>query len=125
MSEDDHVVEPPAGHLDLAGTPIALHYGTLDALREATLKVDPTFKDDYDRCEKKLKKLSSRHLVFMEADPENACEEFEITPGQVNMKTIVQAAKFIRERRFRYWTMGLMALFSLIVAVIARGSLRR
>lgn len=119
MTEDPHVVEPPADHLDLAGIPLTLRYGTLGALREATLHADPTVKDDYDRCVKKLKKLSSHHLVFMETDPKNACEEFDIPPGRVEMKTIMQAAKFIRERRERYWTMGLTALGSLIVAIIA------
>ena len=108
--------QPPTGSMSFTlRTPAS----TVQALREYTLHVDSTLKDDYDRCEKKLKKLSSRHLVFVETDPENACVELEITPGRLKMKTLAQAAKLIRERRDRYWTMGLTASGSLIVAIIA------
>ncbi len=119
MPEDDHVVEPPAGHLDLAGIPITLRHGTLGALREFKLHVDSTLNDDYDRCEEFLKGLPSGHLVIFETDPKTACDDFPMNPGRLSLNTVAQAAKLIRERRDRYWTMGLTALGSLIVAIIA------
>ena len=50
MPEDDHVVEPPAGHIQLVGKPIELYrHGTVTALREYMVAVEPNLKFDIDR----------------------------------------------------------------------------
>ncbi len=100
MSEDDHVVEPPAGHLDLAGTPIALHRGTVTALREYMVADEPNLKFDIDRFVEQTEGQSDHVLRVIISDKGVSCGEFKIDTGILSSDQIVALAKgFLEDRR--------------------------
>ncbi len=101
MSEDDHVVEPPPGHLDLAGTPIALRRGTVTALREYMVAVEPNMKFDIDRFVEQTEGQSDHVLRVIISDKGVSCAEFEIETGILSSDQIEALAKGFLEDRLR------------------------
>ena len=89
MSEDDHVVEPPAGHLDLAGTPIALRRGTVTALREYMVAVEPNLKFDIDRFVEQTEGQSDHVLRVIISDKGVSCGDLKIETGMLSSDQIV------------------------------------
>ena len=78
MPEDDHVVEPPATHLDLAETPITLRHGTVRALRAFMLTVEPQLRYSIDRFIEQAQELTTPQLRVIASDPIAACEELGV-----------------------------------------------
>ncbi len=101
MTEEDHVVEPPAGHLDFAGTPIALHHGTVTALREYMVAAEPNLKFDIDRFVKQTEGQSDHVLRVIISDKGVSCAEFEIDTGILSSDQIEALAKGFLEDRLR------------------------
>ena len=100
MSEDDHVVEPPAGHLDLAGPPIALRQGTVTALREYMVAVEPNLKFDIDRFVEQTKGQSDHVLRVIVSDKGVSCGDLGIETGILSSDQIVALTKgFLDERQ--------------------------
>ncbi len=93
MSEDDHVVEPPASHLDLAGTPIALRRGTVTALREYMIAAEPNLKFDVDKFVEQAEGQSDHVLRVIISDKGVSCAEFEIETGILSSDQIEALAK--------------------------------
>ena len=93
MSEDDHVVEPPAGHLDLAGTPIALRRGTVTALREYMVAVEPNLKFDIDRFVEQTEGQSDHVLRVIISDLGVSCGDLKIETGILSSDQIVALTK--------------------------------
>ena len=101
MSEDDHVVEPPPGHLDLAGTPLALRQGTVTALREYMVAAEPNLKFDIDRFVEQTEGQSDHVLRVIISDKGVSCAEFEIETGILSSDQIEALAKGFLEDRLR------------------------
>jgi hypothetical protein len=100
MSEDDHVVEPPPGHLDLAGTPIALRQGTVTALREYMVAAEPNLKFDIDRFVEQTEGQSDHLLRVIISDKGVSCGELKIDTGILSSDQIEALAKgFLEDRR--------------------------
>jgi len=100
MSEDDHVVEPPPGHLDLAGTPIALRQGTVTALREYMVAAEPNLKFDIDRFVEQTEGQSDHVLRVIISDKGVSCGELKIDTGILSSDQIEALAKgFLEDRR--------------------------
>ena len=93
MSEDDHVVEPPASHLDLAGTPIALRRGTVTALREYMVAVEPNLKFDIDRFVEQTEGQSDHVLRVIISDKGVSCGDLKIETGILSSDQIVALTK--------------------------------
>ena len=122
MSEDDHVVEPPAGHLDLAGTPIALRRGTVTALREYMVAAEPNLKFDIDRFVKQTEGQSDHVLRVIISDKGVSCAEFEIETGILSSDQIEARAKGFLEDRLREQEKGLsrqQVVLTVILTAIA------
>ena len=101
MSEDDHVVEPPAGHLDLAGTPIALRRGTVAALREYMVAAEPNLKFDIDRFVEQTEGQSDHVLRVIISDKGVSCGDLKIDTGVLSSDQIEALAKGFLEDRLR------------------------
>ncbi len=101
MSEDDHVVEPPASHLDLAGTPIALRRGTVTALREYMVAVEPNLKFDIDRFVKQTEGQSDHVLRVIISDKGVSCGDLKIETGILSSDQIVALTQGFLEDRLR------------------------
>ncbi len=101
MSEDDHVVEPPAGHLDLAGTPIALRRSTVTALREYMVAVEPNLKIDIDRFVEQTEGQSDHVLRVIVSDMGVSCGGLGIETGILSSDQIEALAKGFLEDRLR------------------------
>ena len=100
MSEDDHVVEPPLGHLDLAGTPLALRQGTVTALREYMVAAEPNLKFDIDRFVEQTEGQSDHLLRVIISDKGVSCGELKIDTGILSSDQIVALTKgFLEDRR--------------------------
>lgn len=107
MSEDDHVVEPPAGHLDLAGTPIALRQSTVTALREYMVAAEPNLKFDIDRFVKQTEGQSDHVLRVIISDMGVSCGDLKIETGILSSDQIVALTKGFLEDRQREKEKGL------------------
>ena len=101
MTEDDHVTEPPAGHLDLAGTPIALRRGTVTALREYMVAVEPNLKFDIDRFVEQTEGQSDHLLRVIISDKGVSCGDLKIETGILSSDQIEALAKGFLEDRLR------------------------
>ena len=101
MSEDDHIVEPPAGHLDLAGTPIALRQSTVTALREYMVAAEPNLKFDIDRFVKQTEGQSDHELRVIISDKGVSCGDLKINTGILSSDQIVALTKGFLEDRLR------------------------
>ena len=101
MSEDDHVVEPPPGHLDLAGTPLALRQGTVTALREYMVAAEPNLKFDIDRFVKQTEGQSDHVLRVIISDMGVSCGGLKIDTGILSSDQIVALTKGFLEDRLR------------------------
>ncbi len=94
MTEDDHVTEPPAGHLDLAGTPIALRRSsTVMALREYMVAVEPNLKFDIDKFVEQTKGQSDHVLRVIISDKGVSCADLKIETGILSSVQIVALTK--------------------------------
>jgi len=94
MTEDDHVTEPPAGHLDLAGTPIALRRSsTVMALREYMVAVEPNLKFDIDKFVEQTKRQSDHVLRVIISDKGVSCADLKIETGILSSDQIEALAK--------------------------------
>ncbi len=107
MSEDDHVVEPPAGHLDLAGNPIALRRGTVTALREYMIAAEPNLKFDVDRFVEQTEGQSDHVLRVIISDMGVSCGDLKIETGILSSDQIVALTKGFLEDRQREKEKGL------------------
>ena len=107
MSEDDHVVEPPPGHLDLAGTPIALRQSTVTALREYMVAAEPNLKFDIDRFVKQTEGQSDHVLRVIISDKGVSCGGLKIETGILSSDQIVALTKGFLEDRLRKKEKGL------------------
>lgn len=107
MSEDDHVVEPPASHLDLAGTPIALRQSTVTALREYMVAAEPNLKFDIDRFVKQTEGQSDHVLRVIISDMGVSCGDLKIETGILSSDQIVALTKGFLEDRQREKEKGL------------------
>ena len=101
MSEDDHVVEPPPGHLDLAGTPLALRQGTVTALREYMVAAEPNLKFDIDRFVEQTEGQSDHLLRVIISDKGVSCGNLKIETGILSSDQIVALTKGFLEDRLR------------------------
>ena len=101
MSEDDHVVEPPPAHLDLAGTPIALRQSTVTALREYMVAAEPNLKFDIDRFVKQTEGQSDHVLRVIISDKGVSCGNLKINTGILSSDQIVALTKGFLEDRLR------------------------
>ena len=101
MSEDDHVVEPPPGHLDLAGTPLALRQGTVTALREYMVAAEPNLKFDIDRFVEQTEGQSDHLLRVIISDKGVSCGNLKIDTGILSSDQIEALAKGFLEDRLR------------------------
>ena len=101
MSEDDHVVEPPPGHLDLAGTPLPLRQGTVTALREYMVAVEPNLKFDIDRFVEQTEGQSDHVLRVIISDKGVSCGDLKIETGILSSDQIVALTKGFLEDRLR------------------------
>ena len=101
MSEDDHVVEPPPGHLDLAGTPLALRQGTVTALREYMVAAEPNLKFDIDRFVEQTEGQSDHLLRVIISDKGVSCGNLKIDTGILSSDQIVALSKGFLEDRLR------------------------
>ncbi len=101
MSEDDHVVEPPLGHLDLAGTPLALRQGTVTALREYMVAAEPNLKFDIDRFVEQTEGQSDHLLRVIISDKGVSCGNLKIETGILSSDQIVALTKGFLEDRLR------------------------
>ena len=101
MSEDDHVVEPPPAHLDLAGTPIALRQSTVTALREYMVAAEPNLKFDIDRFVKQTEGQSDHVLRVIISDKGVSCGSLKIDTGILSSDQIVALTKGFLEDRLR------------------------
>ena len=122
MSEDDHVVEPPPGHLDLAGTPIALRQGTVTALREYMVAAEPNLKFDIDRFVEQTEGQSDHVLRVIISDKGVSCGELKIDTGILSSDQIEALAKGFLEDRLRKKEKGFsreQIVLTVIVTVIA------
>ena len=94
MTEDDHVTEPPPGHLDLAGTPIALRRSsTVMALREYMVAVEPNLKFDIDKFVEQTKRQSDHVLRVIISDKGVSCADLKIETGILSSDQIEALAK--------------------------------
>ncbi len=107
MSEDDHVVEPPASHLDLAGTPIALRQSTVTALREYMVAAEPNLKFDIDRFVEQTEGQSDHLLRVIISDMGVSCGDLKIETGILSSDQIVALTKGFLEDRLRAKEKGL------------------
>ncbi len=107
MSEDDHVVEPPAGHLDLAGNPIALRRGPVTALREYMIAAEPNLKFDVDRFVEQTEGQSDHVLRVIISDMGVSCGDLKIETGILSSDQIVALTKGFLEDRQREKEKGL------------------
>ena len=101
MTEDDHVTEPPAGHLDLAGTPIALRRGTVAALREYMVSAEPNLKFDIDRFVEQTEGQSDHLLRVIISDKGVSFGRLKIDTGILSSDQIVALTKGFLEDRLR------------------------
>ena len=101
MSEDDHVVEPPLGHLDLAGTPLVLRQGTVTALREYMVAAEPNLKFDIDRFVEQTEGQSDHLLRVIISDKGVSCGNLKIETGILSSDQIVALTKGFLEDRLR------------------------
>ncbi len=101
MSEDDHVVEPPLGHLDFAGTPLALRQGTVTALREYMVAAEPNLKFDIDRFVEQTEGQSDHLLRVIISDKGVSCGNLKIETGILSSDQIVALTKGFLEDRLR------------------------
>ena len=100
MTEDDHVTEPPPGHLDLAGTPIALRQSTVTALREYMVAAEPNLKFDIDRFVEQTEGQSDHVLRVIISDKGVSCGDLKIDTGILSSDQIEALAKgFLEDRR--------------------------
>ena len=122
MSKDDHVVEPPAGHLDLAGTPIALRRGTVAALREYMVAAEPNLKFDIDRFVEQTEGQYDHVLRVIISDKGVSCGELKIETGILSSDQIVALTKGFLEDRLRKKEKGFgreKIILTVIVTAIA------
>ncbi len=101
MTEEDHVVEPPAGHIQLVGQPIELHGGTVTALREYMVAAEPNLKFDIDRFVKQTEGQSDHVLRVIVSDKGVSCGGLKIETGILSSDQIVALAKGFLEDRLR------------------------
>ncbi len=94
MTEDDHVTEPPPGHLDLVGTPIALRRSsTVMALREYMVAVEPNLKFDIDKFVEQTKGQSDHVLRVIISDKGVSCANLKIETGILSSDQFEALAK--------------------------------
>ena len=101
MSEDDHVVEPPPAHLDLAGAPIALRQSTVTALREYMVAAEPNLRFDIDRFVEQTEGQSDHVLRVIISDKGVSCGNLKINTGILSSDQIVALTKGFLEDRLR------------------------
>ena len=102
MTEDDHVTEPPPGHLDLAGTPITLRRSsTVMALREYMVAVEPNLKFDIDKFVEQTKGQSDHVLRVIISDKGVSCGDLKIDTGILSSDQIVALTNGFLEDRQR------------------------
>ena len=101
MSEDDHVVKPPAGHIQLVGQPIELLRGTVTALREYMVAVEPNLKFDIDRFVEQTEGQSDHVLRVIISDKGVSCGNLKIETGILSSDQIVALTKGFLEDRLR------------------------
>ncbi len=122
MSEDDHVVEPPAGRIQLVGQPIELLRGTVTALREYMVAVEPNMKFDIDRFVEQTEGQSDHVLRVIISDKGVSCGELKIDTGILSSDQIEALAKGFLEDRLRKKEKGFsreQIVLTVIVTVIA------
>ena len=122
MSEDDHVVKPPAGHLDLAGSPIALRQSTVTALREYMVAAEPNLRFDIDRFVEQTEGQSDHVLRVIISDKGVSCGGLKIDTGILSSDQIVALTKGFLEDRLRKKEKGFgreKIILTVIVTAIA------
>ena len=93
--------------------------GTVMALRDAIVTIEPSLKDDVDHFIEQAYGLRRRYLTAIVSDPIDTCQDLDIETGSLKPETISGLAKGIldelkeqRERRFSWQQLAAGAVLS-------------
>ena len=81
MPEDDHKVEPPAGHIGFVTSAGKARHSTVTALREYMVAVEPNLKFDIDKFVGQTKGQSDHVLRVIVSDLGVSCGDLKIDTG--------------------------------------------